>query len=411
MKDVLMKVIYLHQYFNTANSTGGTRSYEFSRRLARDGHEVHVVTSDRSGRSATKNWSVEEVSGIQVHTIPQRYSSSMGPLRRLWAFLRFAVLASIRARSLDGDVVFATSTPLTIAIPGIFATFGRKTPLVMEIRDLWPEVPIALGYLRNPVTRRLALALERLAYRNSVHIVALSDDMATGIASRGFDSSKITVIPNLSDVGRFRSETINPTVFYDEYPELSGRPFVVYTGAFGRVNGLEYMASLANEYRRYDQNLAFVAIGDGARRDSVASFASEIGVLNENFFILDPVPKKDLPNVLAAATACSSWVMPLKQLAANSANKFFDGLAAGRPVLINYGGWQRELLETVGAGLSLPESDVATAARLLHERLSDGEWLVAAREASANLGESRFEAEISYGAFLNVLTLAQRGQR
>lgn len=402
-----MKVIYLHQYFNTANSTGGTRSYEFSRRLARDGHEVHVVTSDRSGRSGSKNWSVEYVHGIQVHTISQRYSSSMGSLQRLWAFLRFAILASLRARSMRGDVVFATSTPLTIAIPGVIATFRRKTPLVMEIRDLWPEVPIALGYLGNPVTRRLALALEKVAYRHSAHIIALSEDMATGIASKGFDASKITVIPNLSDVGRFRDKNIDPAAFYDKYPELDGRPFVVYTGAFGRVNGLEYMASLAKAYRLYDSELAFVAMGNGARRDIVAGFASEIGVLNENFFILDPVPKKDLPVVLAAATACSSWVMPIRELAANSANKFFDGLAAGRPVLINHGGWQRELLESVGAGLSLPESDVASAARLLHEKLSDPEWLSAARAASANLGETRFEAETSYGTFLNVLESAQ----
>lgn len=402
-----MKVIYLHQYFNTADSTGGTRSYEFSRRLARDGHEVHVITSDRTGVSESKNWSTKNISGIHVHSIAQPYSSSMRPAQRLWAFIRFAVLASVRARSLRGDVVFATSTPLTIAIPGMFATYGRQSPLVMEIRDLWPEVPIAMGYLRNPVARRLALQLEKLAYRRSKRIVALSEDMATGVASKGFNLSKITVIPNLSDIARFRHPSVDSSAFYDKYPQLNRRRFVVYTGAFGQVNGVEFMASLAKQYRRYDPELAFVAMGNGARRDFVTKYASEIGVLDDNFFVLDPVPKKDLPTVLAAATACCSWVMPIEQLAANSANKFFDGLAAGRPVLINHGGWQSDLLKSSGAGLSLPESDVATAAQLLHEKLSDAEWLRAAGAASASLGETRFEAETSYRSFLNVLTSAQ----
>jgi glycosyltransferase involved in cell wall biosynthesis len=400
-----LKVVYLHQYFNTADVAGGTRSYEFARRLAGRGHEVHVVTSSRSNGRRDRTWRVTNVEGINIHAISQPYDNAMGPRERLDAFLRFAVYSAIRARSLRGDIVFATSTPLTIALPAIMATLGRKTPFVMEVRDLWPSVPIALGYLRNPVARLLAKTLERFAYAKASRIIALSQGMADGVASAGFDASRISVIPNLSDTKRFQCAPDTET-FYRKHPQLSGRPFIVYTGTFGQVNGVEYMADLAKAYRALDPNLAFVAIGDGGRKNAVAAYAKSIGVLDKNFFLLDPVPKKELPGILAASLACCSWVIPVVELEANSANKLFDAFAAGRPMLINHGGWQSDLLTTTGAGLELSGSSPEQAAEWLYKHASNEAWLVRAREASKELGVSRFEVEQLFGEFEQVLLTA-----
>lgn len=401
-----MKVVYLHQYFNTANVAGSTRSYEFARRLVRDGHEVHIVTSERTASSSHKSWNRSELEGIQVHAIVQPYSNSMSPRERIKAFLAFAWHSSRLARSLRGDVVFATSTPLTIALPALAATFWRRTPFVMEVRDLWPTVPIAMGYLRNPVARFLARWLERIAYLQASKIVALSQGMAEGVVEAGGDSSKVTVIPNMSDTGRFQAKSTEVSWFYERYPQLAGRPFVVYTGTFGRVNGVDYMAKLASSYASIDPKLAFVCMGEGAEREIVIRAARDLGVLDKNFFVFDPVPKKDLPVILAESAACSSWVIPIKELEANSANKLFDAFAAGRPMLINHGGWQQELLETSGAGLALSATDIPAAAKRLSECMGDEEWLQNSRLASARLGRERFEVEKLYQSFVQVLTSA-----
>lgn len=401
-----MKIVYLHQYFNTAESAGGTRSYEFARRLVRDGHEVHVVTTDRSDPKGEKGWREDDVEGVKVHSINQPYNNSMDARARIGAFLGFALRASKLSRDLKGDVVFATSTPLTIVIPAIAATFGRRTPMVMEVRDLWPTVPIALGFLSNPVLRFLAKALEKVAYRSSSRIIVLSQGMAEGVFSTGISPAKVSVIPNLSDTGRFATENADPAEFRKAHPEIHDRPFVLYTGTFGRVNGVDFMARLANEYRVLDPNLAFVAIGDGAERRRVCGIAQELDVLNKNFFVLDPAPKKDMPDLLAASLACSSWVIPVKELEANSANKIFDAFAAAKPVIINYGGWQEDLLQTSGAGLSLSATDFKAAARALHLNLTDESWLASASKASENLGRMVFEVELLYGQFLGVLKSA-----
>lgn len=401
-----MKIVYLHQYFNTADAAGGVRSYEFARRLVRRGHEVHIVTSKREERTGSRTWEVTDVEGIQVHVIEQPYNNAMKARQRVTAFLRFAILAAFRARSLKGDVVFATSTPLTIAIPAIIATAGRRTPFVMEVRDLWPTVPIAMGYLRNPLARFSAKSLERIAYWKASKVIALSQGMAEGVAAAGFDMDKIAVIPNVSDSNRFQAASVDGGAFYAEHPQLSNRPFVVYTGTFGHVNGLEYMVDLAREYQVLDPQLAFVAMGEGGRKEAVAAYAERTGVLNRNFFVLDPVPKKELPNVLSASVACSSWVVPIKELEANSANKLFDAFAAGRPILINHGGWQDELLTSSGAGLVLSAASAKKSAELLHEHLSDASWLASARSSAEVLGAERFEVEKLFAEFEAVLVSA-----
>src|SRR5690606_349402 len=123
-----MKIVYLHQYFNTLEMSGGTRSYEMARRLVAAGHEVHMVTSWRNDDSRSTSWFTTEESGIQVHWLPVPYSNHMSYRERISAFASFAFRSMTKAKELGGEVIFATSTPLTIAIPAVFAARHKKIP-------------------------------------------------------------------------------------------------------------------------------------------------------------------------------------------------------------------------------------------------------------------------------------------
>jgi len=159
-----VKIIYLHQYFNTPDMSGGTRSYEMARRMVAAGHEVQMVTSYREPGSNRSEWFKTEEAGIQVHWYPVPYSNHMSFAQRIKAFFSFALAARKKAVELDGDIIFATSTPLTIALPAVSASRKKKIPMVFEVRDLWPEMPIAVGALKNPLMRFAAHKLEHWAY-------------------------------------------------------------------------------------------------------------------------------------------------------------------------------------------------------------------------------------------------------
>ncbi len=390
-----MKILYLHQYFVARTGTAGWRSYAFSRHLVRRGHAVTVVSgcAEWSGLDLPpgQKRTVQEVEGIEVRLLGVPYNQRLGVAQRLRAFARFMTAAARESvRVPQVDVVFATSTPLTIAVPGMWAAARQRCPFVFEVRDLWPAAPIELGVLRNPLFIALARGLERLAYQRARHIVALSPGMKEGIVAGGVPPEKVTVIPNASDVELFRVPPEVGQAFRAELGELGRRPWVVYTGTFGRVNRVDWAVRLAAPVARLAPEVAFVFYGSGSEREGAEALARELGLYERTVFFHDPVPRVELPRVLSAATVLSSFAQDLPVMRTNSANKFFDAFAAGKPVVINYGGWQAEILEREGAGLALDHHDLEGAARRLVAALRDPDWLARAGAASARLGDTEF---------------------
>lgn len=391
-----MRILYLHQYFVPPDGQGGTRSYEFARRLVAQGHKVCLITSNalmpQQYRLLSKTTHFD-VEGISLVVIPVKYSNTMAFGQRIRAFLRFAVLASFHATRQQADVIFATSTPLTIAIPALIGRLWLRKPMVFEVRDLWPELPIAIGALKNPLFRWLARVLEWSAYHIAEHIIALSPGMKEGIIERGIHKEKVTVIPNSSDVELFDIPVPTPDLVRQKLDLSPQQPLVVYTGTFGLINNVSYIVRLAAETRIQDPDIFFLLVGDGLEFEKVRSEAQTLGVLDVNLAIWRSIPKCEIPRILATATAATSVFLPLKPMWNNSANKFFDALAAGKPVIINYRGWQAELLQQTGAGVVLPEDQFSDAAQQLVEFLRDRTLLQLASTAAHQLAYNDFNRD------------------
>ncbi len=100
-----------------------------------------------------------------------------------------------------------------------------------------------------------------------------------------------------------------------------------------------------------------------------------------------------MPQVLRATTVALSLFIDLPEMWNNSANKFFDALAAGCPVAINYRGWQAEFIDRAGAGLVIPPRDPDKAARLLYAFILDEEGLRRARQAAVEAADGEFNRD------------------
>lgn len=174
--------------------SGGTRSYEMARRFVVSEHEVHIITSRREKNVDFSEWLEEIIDGIHVHWLSVPYSNNMGSKARVLAFLKFAVASGVKALKVGGDVIFATSTPLTIALPAIYAANRLKKPMVFEVRDLWPELPIAVVAISNPLAIQASKQLEKFAYRNSNRIIALPPGMAEHVVATGYKKDKGAVL-------------------------------------------------------------------------------------------------------------------------------------------------------------------------------------------------------------------------
>ena len=351
-----MKIIYLHQYFTFPSGSGGTRSYDLAKKFVENGYDVEFITTSINIKEDFKDtWNFLESENIKFHILNLDYDNSLSYLKRVLVFWKFLWYASFKILKLKGDLVIATSTPLTIGIPALIKKWLHKTPFIFEARDVWPEAVIAIGAIKNSLVKKILYGLESTIYRNAAAIIPLSTDMKASITSRYKNlSCPIEVIENISELDRFK-KGYNPNIsILKNITGFKPRFSILYAGTFGKVNGLSYVINIASKLLAMDPSITFILIGGGAEKEEIIKMAESKGVLNKNVFILDSVSKNELPQFYSEISMGSSFVIPIKELWANSANKFFDTLAAGKPMLINHEGWQKEVLLENNAGFVLP---------------------------------------------------------
>jgi len=360
-----MKVLYYHQHFSTPRGSTGTRSYEMAQRLIQHGHSVTMICGSygmgktgldgpflRGRRSGT-------VDGINVIELKLPYANRDGFFRRSMTFVKFAFRSTWFAFSESYDVLFATSTPLTAAIPGIVARIFRRKTFVFEVRDLWPELPKAMGVISNPVVLLLLSALEWTAYRTATRLIGLSPGIVEGIRRRSDPHKPVAMVPNGCDLDVFGSTA-------DEKRTATGansdKLVCIFMGAHGLANGLDAVLDAAAELKARSRNdIELLRIGHGRCKPALQQRANAEGL--DNVMFLDPVPKTELHAILQGADV---GLMILANVPAfyygSSPNKFFDYIAAGIPVLNNYPGWLADLIGREEAGVAVAPDDSAAFA-------------------------------------------------
>ena len=396
-----MNILYLHQYFNTPSMPGSTRSYEFAKRLVARGDTVHMITTNWQGKSKL---SFTNESGINVYWAPIPYANKMNFLRRIWAYLGYVWFTFIIGHKLNYDLIIASSTPLTIAIPALWLKRAKRAKMIFEVRDLWPQLPVAIGALKSPIMIKIAQFLEKKAYAGSEKVIALSIGMNSVLKER-VPSNKISVVTNLSDRNKFKVSDQKGINFRKNYPGISNHPLIVYTGVFGRVNGVIYLVEIAKEIQKINPNVRFLLAGDGFEGEKIKKQSIKYNLLNKILFMERYLPKNEMPDLLSAATITTSFFIDLPEMGHNSANKFFDGLAAGKPIMINYGGWQADLLKESGAGFIIPQNNSSQAAKILNDVLKNDETLNQMKKASRQLSH-QFDVNTNFQKFETVIDSA-----
>lgn len=402
-----MKILYLHQYFATPESNAGTRSYEMAKRMVGNGHDVTFVTSSAFLSDKYKmyhGWNKLEIEGIKLHVLHLPYSNHDSYAKRILKFIQFSIRATLKGLKIDSDVILATSTPLTIAIPGVICSKIKKIPMVFEVRDLWPELPIAIGAIKNPLLIFVAELLERFAYKNASRLIGLSPGMCSGIEKQGISKDKITLATNSCDTSLFDVDVSVGIQYKKQNLEfVKDRKLVVYTGTFGPINDVSYIVHLAKAALEKSYNVCFVAIGSGMEKNKIIELAEREGVLGNNLYILDPVAKTEIVKLLSAADLSLSLFGQVKEMWHNSANKLFDAMASKTPIAINYGGWQESFINESGCGIVLHPNNHIDAAKFLDDFLYDSNKYSKAKLACADLAYNHYSRDLMAERIENTL--------
>jgi glycosyltransferase involved in cell wall biosynthesis len=404
-----MKVLYFHQHFVSPHGAGGIRSYAMARKLIERGHQVTMVCGSFSGGNTGLTGSYGKgvrrgtVDGIDVVEFDLAYSNHDGLLKRSWTFIKFALRSVMLALHEPYDLVFATTTPLTAGIPGIVARWVRGKTFVFEVRDLWPELPRAMGVIRNPVVLWAMGVLEWASYRSAHSLVGLSPGIVEGIMHRGVPRERVALVPNGCDLDLFaqdalpwRPEGVFPTDL-----------MAVFAGTHGMANGLDSVLDAAAELKRRGRgDIKLVLIGNGKLKPALQARAAREEL--DNVVFHDPVNKTKLASLMAATD------LGLQVLAnvpafyfGTSPNKFFDYIAAGLPVLNNYPGWLADMINENSCGFTVIPDNAAAFADALEDAAADRNKLKGMGQRGRKLAQDQFDRRLLADRWVDWVTGAK----
>ncbi len=366
-------MLYVSQYFVSADQPGGVRHWQHTRALARAGHDVSVVTSyvqhkERTvpGRYAGRKMVHEVEDGMDVwrtYSTPGYGRDLRSRIASYGTFAWWSALAS--ARTPRPDVVVASSPSLPSAAAAAALARARGARFLLEVRDLWPDSAIAMGLVNDRRTIAAARALEAYCYRRADRIVALTEGIRDGMIALGVSPAKITLITNGVDLEIGSAEGAPPA----PAPVPDDAFVAMYVGAHGTYSSLETVLDAADRLRDAHQ-IRVILVGGGDRKPALVEEAARRGL--DNLAFVDSVPKREVPMWLARADACLLPYQDNPLFAGALPNKAFDYLGAGRPIIAAApAGELTAMVAQAGCGVAVPPEDGAALAAAIRSLAAD----------------------------------------
>jgi len=357
-----MKILMLSQYFYPEVGATQTRVHEFAKHLAQKGHQVTVIAEFPNHPQGIipeeyKGIFFErefldgfEVLRVWVLTFPEK-----GRLRRILFYTSYMLMAIIAGFFCKKryDVVFATSPPLFVGISGYVLSRLKNASFLLDVRDLWPLVAIALGELSNEKIIKIAEKVELFLYKKAKAIAAVTEGFIKYIVDLGIKPDKLYHIPN----GTI-PEIFDPSDVDVNLKKKLGleRKFVVsFAGNHGLAQGLETVMESAKQLQE-QKDIAFFFIGEGPVKQNLIDLKEKYRLKNVVFH--SKVPLNEIAKYINMSDIL---LVPLKKdevFHLFVPSKMFDFMCCAKPIILSVDGEARQILEErAKAGKFIPPGD------------------------------------------------------
>jgi|SRR5690625_1079800 len=368
----MLKIGYLIQDFPPEVGAGPARATEMALRWQMHGAQVTIITGmpnrrmpglpdgsihpDYRGRLFLE----EERQGLRVLRSWVFATPRRGFAWTLANNTSFMVTAAINAlrRAGDLDILIVSSPPFFVNLAGEAIRRIRKIPVVLEIRDLWPDYLVQMGVVKGRRAQRALFGLERYLLERGNHSVVVTDSFRWRVIDKGVAPERVSVIPNGVDTDQYHYDDAKPPI-----PEMERRQdeFVVgYLGTFGAGQRLRTVVEAAALLRERAPEIRFVLAGDGADRAEITGLAAELGL--DNISIHPPLPKEETRAFYNSCDLCLVPLAPIPVFQETIPSKIFEVMACERPILASLAGEAAEIVARSGAGMVSPPGDAQAMA-------------------------------------------------
>ena len=361
-----MRILFLTHYYSPEGNAPATRVAALAERWASAGHSVTVVTCapnvpDGVVYEGYRNkWCFSEtLNGVEVVRVWTYLAANRGAVRRMLNFGSYFLSALWRSLRLPRpDVVIATSPQIFCGYAGVWVKRLRHVPLVMEIRDIWPESMTAVGARVPGFAYRMLERIERTMYRKCDRLVTVGEGYRVRLAQKGVPDGKMSIVMNGTDTSLFFPRPRNEELLAEH--GLAGRFVVSYIGTVGMACGLEVVLDAAEKlaampHADCGREIAFAIVGDGAHRQILESEAKRRRLSNVIF--TGRRPKSEMPDWIASSDANLVHLKKTELFTTVMPSKIFESAGCARPVIMGVDGFAKKLVLDAGAGLDMePEN-------------------------------------------------------
>ncbi len=363
-----VRILLVTQWFDPEPTFKGL---VFARELVLQGFEVEVLTGfpNYPGGKTYPGFNIswlqrELVDGVHVTRVPLYPNHGQSAVKRVLNYVSFAASALVYGLffAKRADVIYAYHPPLTVGIAASLIRLIRRTPVVYDIQDMWPDTLRATGMVNGARALNMVEAVCQWVYRQVDHIVVLSPGFKRLLVRRGVPDSKVEVIYNWADeVGLADPQGELPPNF-----PAPDRFRIVFAGNMGKAQALHTVLDAAVLLAARDLRVCFVMLGGGVEVSRLKLRAIELGLHNVVF--LPPVPMAEVGTLLHAADALLVHLRkdPLFEITIPSKTQAY--MTVGKPLLMAVNGDAADLVMQSGGGVVAESEDalaLATAAEEL----------------------------------------------
>lgn len=408
----MVRLWIVTQFYPPDMGAAAVRLSRLARLFAADGHEVTVLTvmphypagvisEPYRGKLTIK----EQIDGVTilrawVYATPDKGTRGR-IVNQLSAMATTALRGTIAKRP---DAILVESHPLFMAIAGGWLKFVKRTPVILNVSDLWPESAVETGALRaDSRLVKWATSVEKWAYRDAAQIVSMTEGVHAGILKSGADPAKITLIANGVDLERFRPHGGDRNELRERVGIAPERIVALYVGNMSLTYDFAPILAAAEAL----PDAAFLFVGGGSQEDSVRATAAARGL--NNIIFAGVLPHNAMPDVWAAGDLCLIAMGDHALAAGTRPAKLYEALATGTPAVAAIRGEGAAVVNESGGGIVVPIGDHAAYAEAVRTLAESPAIRAEMSRAGRAYAEANLSPERVKEAYMSVIRRGVEG--
>ncbi len=402
-----MHILFLTDNFPPEVNAPASRTFEHCREWVKAGHQVTIITCAPNFPAGmvfkdykNKLWQTEEIEGVRVIRVWSYITANSGFIKRILDYISFmppAVLAALFVKK--PDLVIGTSPQFFTVCAAYLVSIFKRIPFVFELRDIWPESIKAVGAMNDSIIIRILEKIELFLYRKAKIIVSVTHAFKKTLISRGIDAEKIHVITNGVDISRFYKTDKDSALV--EQLGLQGKFIAGYVGTHGMAHHLETILGAAKVAQKNNDDIQFLLLGNGARKQELVDLAKTMGL--NNIIFVDSVPKDDVARYWSLLDVSIIHLKKIELFMSVIPSKLFECMAMGIPVLHGVLGESAEIVESNQVGFTFePENEKQLYKQLIE--LKDNKDAYLAFQQHAMSASKKYDRSVLAGQFLSLIS-------